>query len=58
MSNINSSELLHVQIHTVVFSHISSSSVPGSLSNNLTVAADEALALKISRKLLLVMLQG
>lgn len=59
ISSTNSSGLVHAQIHTIVFSCISLSSVPGSLSNHLILAGDEALAVtKTNRKPSFVVLQG
>lgn len=45
-SNINSSELVHVCIHTILFSHISLSFVSCSLPSNLIMPTGEALAVK------------
>lgn len=49
-SNINSSELVHVWIHTILFSHISLSFVSCSLPSNLIMPTGEALAVKQKNK--------
>lgn len=48
-SNINS-DLVHVWIHTILFSHISLSFVSCSLPSNLIMAGGEALAVKKKTK--------